>query len=154
MTARGYTRYRVGSRPMRRIAVTFAMFATFAHESLGVAICGLVFFAADTLERHLPLPLPPGVVGALVLVTVLGLRLLPLTRVAPGADRLLRHLGLLFVPAAVLALRQRALLLPALLPLALIVAVSTTVGLVVAGTLTERLSRRDGPAEDDAAAAR
>jgi putative effector of murein hydrolase LrgA (UPF0299 family) len=52
---------------------------------------------------------------------------------------------LLFVPAAVLALRQRTMLLPALLPLLLVVAVSTSVGLVVAGVLTERLSRRDRP---------
>jgi holin-like protein len=133
---------------MHRIA------AQFARESGGIAVCAVTFFGADALGRQVALPLPAGVVGALVLVALLALRILPLSRVAPGANRLLRHLGLLFVPAAVLALRQRALLFPALVPLLLIVALSTTVGLVVAGALTERLSRREGPSDGDAAVAR
>ena len=116
------------------------------REPLGIAVCCAIFLGADALEHRFPLPLPPGVVGALLLATLLVSRLLPLPSVAPGADRLLRHLGLLFVPAAVLALRQRTMLLPALLPLLLVVVVSTSVGLVVAGVLTERLSRRDSAA--------
>jgi holin-like protein len=127
------------------------------REALGIAVCCATFLGADALERRFPLPLPPGVVGALFLAALLASRLLPLSRVAPGADRLLRHLGLLFVPAAVLALRQRALVIPALLPLVVVIVASTAVGLVVGGVLTERLARADGsrPGDsDDSAAAR
>jgi holin-like protein len=126
------------------------------REAVGVLLCSAIFLGAGALERRFPLPLPPGVLGALVLAALLASsRRTLLPAVAPGADRLLRHLGLLFVPAAVLALRQRALLLPALLPLGLVIVVSSIVGLVVAGVLTERLSRRDAsPPGGDAAAAR
>lgn len=129
---------------------------TLLREAFGIALCAAIFLGASALERRFPLPLPPGVLGALCLTVLLASsRRVLLAAVAPGADRLLRHLGLLFVPAAVLALRQRALLLPALLPLALVIVGSSVVGLLVAGVLAERLSRRDAtPPGGDAAAAR
>jgi holin-like protein len=129
---------------------------TLIREAFGIAVCAAIFLGAGAFERRFPLPLPAGVLGALFLTALLASsRRVLLAAVAPGADRLLRHLGLLFVPAAVLALRQRALLVPALLPLALVVVVSSVVGLVVAGVVTEKLSRRDTtPPEGDTAAAR
>jgi holin-like protein len=127
---------------------------SYLREIPGLAICVAAFVLADALARRVAVPLPPGIVAALALAALLGLRVLPLAWVAPGGDRLLRHLGVLFVPAAVLALRQRALLAPAIVPLAIIVAVATTVGLIVAGVITERLAARDGAEADDAAAAR
>lgn len=126
----------------------------FLGDAIGIATCCVIFLAADAVAPHLGLPLPSGIVGALVLAAALVTRALPMARVAPGADRLLRHLGLLFVPAAVLSLRQRALLMPALLPLAVVVVVSTVVGIVVTGALTAWLARREAPGGEDQAAAR
>jgi putative effector of murein hydrolase LrgA (UPF0299 family) len=129
-------------------------------EAPGLALCTGAFLGAEALGRRVPLPLPPGIVGALFVTALLLIRPARAPRldlmavVAPGGDRLLRHLGVLFVPAAVLALRQRAVLVPALLPLAILVGASTTVGLVVAGLLTEWLARGDGAQGSDTAAAR
>jgi len=123
-------------------------------ESFGIALCAALFVGAEALGARVKLPLPPGIVGALVLAALMAARVSPLAWVAPGGDRLLRHLVLFFVPPAVLVLRQRALLLPAIAPILLVVVVSSTVGLIVAGLLTERLARRDGPPSDDVAAAR
>ena len=124
------------------------------REALGIAVCCALFVAASAIAARVPLVVPPGVVGALALVALLASGALRLPWVAAGSDRLLRHLGLLFVPAAVLALRQRSVLEPVLLELGLVVVGSTTVGLVVAGVLTERLARVQGGRPDDVAAAR
>lgn len=123
-------------------------------DAIGIAVCCGIFLAADAAAPHLGLPLPSGIVGALALAAAMALRAVPLARIAPGADRLLRHLGLLFVPAAVLSLRQRALLMPALLPLAVVIVVSSVIGIVVTGTLTAWLARREAASGDDQAAAR
>jgi holin-like protein len=127
---------------------------SFLREALGIAICVAAFMGADALGRRVTLPLPPGIVGAIVLAGLAASGVLPLPLVAPGADRLLRHLGMLFVPAAVLALRQRAVLAPAIGSIVFIVSLSSVVGMVVAGVVTERLARGDGAKGEDAAAAR
>jgi putative effector of murein hydrolase LrgA (UPF0299 family) len=67
---------------------------------------------------------------------------------------LLRHLGLFFVPASVLALRQRTSLLAAWMPLLVIIAVSTSLGLLVTGWVTTKLTPRrrnaiEGLGEDE-----
>ena len=126
----------------------------FLGDTIGIATCSAIFLAANAVAPHLGLPLPSGIVGALALAAALATRALPMARIAPGADRLLRHLGLLFVPAAVLSLRQRALLMPALLPLAVVVVVSSVVGIVVTGALTAWLARRESTRGEDQAAAR
>src|SRR5689334_1906496 len=103
------------------------------RESVGIAVCAAIFVGAGLLARALPVAraLPPGIVGALVLAALLLTRVLPLDGIAPGCDRLLRHLGLFFVAPAVLAIERRDLLVPALAPLVTLVVVSTTVGLIV-----------------------
>jgi holin-like protein len=118
----------------------------------GLASCVALFAALDAIGARVGLPLPAGLMGALVWTAVLLARPAALPSVRVGADLLLRYLGLLFVPAAVLSLRQRTAFLPALAPLALVIIVSTTVGLVTTGWCVERLSRAqpyDDPTGDD-----
>ncbi len=115
------------------------------REAVGVALCCAIFIGASALGRQVALPVPAGIVGALALAGLLVARILPLSVVMPGGDRLLRHLVIFFVPAAVLAVRQRALLWSTLVPMIVIVVVATTVGLVVAALIAQRLARAEGP---------
>jgi holin-like protein len=73
------------------------------------------------------LPVPPGLLALLLLLTALLSRVLPESSVAHGADALLRILGMLFVPAGIGVLRQ----LPTVRAHALALAAVLLVGLFV-----------------------
>jgi len=111
------------------------------REAVGIAVCCVLFLGASALARHVALPVPAGILGTVTLAALLGARVLPRDLVMPGGDRLLRYLVLFFVPAAVLVMRQRALLWSALLPFVAVVVVAAVVGLVVAGRVAHLLER-------------
>jgi holin-like protein len=68
-------------------------------------ILSAIFAVADAGVRRWSLPLPGGVVGAVVLAILLLTGALPIRWFEEGADLLLRWLGLFFVPASVLAIQ-------------------------------------------------
>jgi holin-like protein len=115
---------------------------------LGLAILAAIFLACDALARAVHLPLPGNVVGMAVLFVLLVTGIVPRTVVDSAADLLLKHLSLLFVPAAVAVARHRRLLGDSFVALAVVVVVSTVVVLLVTGLVAERLvgaeTKRDG----------
>lgn len=89
---------------------------------------------------HLPVP---GAVVGLVVLLVVGARFPGLVRRAePAGEPLLKHLQLLFVPPGVGALTQLSTLVHSAGPLALAVGGSFATGLVVAGSLLQKMLRR------------
>ena len=118
--------------------------------AVGIAICIACLLGAQRLVLLLHLPIPSGVLGALELLALLGTKVVPLARVASGADLLLSQLGLFFVPALVLALRQEALLVASMIPLLTIIVVSTAVGLAVTGWVATALDVDANPPLADA----
>ncbi|MGQ9928483.1 MAG: CidA/LrgA family protein [Chloroflexaceae bacterium] len=85
----------------------------------------------EILVRALHLPVPGPVVGMLALVALLLRRGGPPAWLEPTAQGLLRHLGLLFVPAGVGIIVHTDLLTRAWLPLLLTLLLGTTLTLVV-----------------------
>ena len=125
-----------------------ARFADCARLALGLAILAALFVGCDRLARALHLPLPGNIVGMGVLVVLLTTGVLPRSWVDSAADLLLKHLSLLFVPAAVAVARHRRLLGESFVALAVLVVVSTVLVLLVTGMIAERLVRTE-PANDD-----
>lgn len=100
----------------------------------------LAYLGAGTLVAHLTrVPVPPSVLGMLLLTLSLRLGVLPAARVRPAAELLIRHMALLFVPAGV-GLMLYADLLREQWPALLLAGVGSTLAvLVTVGMLQRRL---------------
>lgn len=106
-----------------------------------VLVLSLAYWGCDRLARAWNSPIPGGVLGAIVLAILLLTEIVPLGWFEEGADLLLKNLGLFFVPAAVVAMRQQ-LGLRSLLSLTLVSAVTTVLVLVTTGLVAARGERR------------
>lgn len=111
-----------------------------ARALLQVAVLSAAYFGCDRLARAIHSPIPGGVLGAILLAALLLTDVLPLRWFSDGADLLLKHLGLFFVPAAVVAMRQR-LDLRSIVMLALVSAVTTVLVMGVTGLLAAKGER-------------
>ncbi len=85
----------------------------------------------EILARALHLPVPGPVIGMVLLTVLLLRRRTPPAWLEPTTQGLLRHLGLLFVPAGVGIIVHAELLARAWLPLLLTLLLGTTLTLVV-----------------------
>jgi putative effector of murein hydrolase LrgA (UPF0299 family) len=103
--------------------------------------------AGEALARLLNLPFPGPVVG---MVLLLGALRWPLVRgsVEAVAEFLLTHLSLLFVPVGVGVMTHLGLLSQYGLRMAVVIVLSTWVGLGVTALTLRALMRRDGPGAD------
>lgn len=106
---------------------------------LDVLLC---WAAGEVLARVLNLPLPGPVVGLVLLLGLLRLQGGDAPRSGPVAELLLRHLGLLFVPAGVGVITFLSLLRDEAVPVVLGLLVPLLVGLAGTGLVVERLLRR------------
>jgi holin-like protein len=113
-----------------------------------LALLAAIFLGADRLARALDAPVPGNVLGLLVLLVLLATGVVKLSWVETGADLLLRHLGLFFVPAAVAVLAHRGILRGALGALAVVVIGSTAIVMVVTGWVGGMLLGRDKREEE------
>lgn len=104
----------------------------------GLAILLLCQLVGESLVRLLHLPLPGPVLGLLLLMGALGWQRLR-TPAGQAADALLQHLSLLFVPVGVGVVTHLALLWQQGPRLALVLLLSTWVGLAVTALLLQGL---------------
>ncbi len=108
----------------------------------GLALLLGLQLAGTALVEVTGIPVPGAVVGLAALLA-LGARWRGVVaRAEPAGTPLLKHLQLLFVPPGVGALTQLSTLVQNAGPLALAVGGSFAAGLVVAGTLLQKLLRR------------
>jgi holin-like protein len=99
-------------------------------------------FVGEVAARAASIPLPGPVLGLLPLLAILVLRdAAPSAELAATGGWLLRHFGLLFVPAGVGVITQLDVIGDNWLALAVAIPVSTLLGLIVTGWVMQRLSR-------------
>ena len=99
--------------------------------------------AGESLKQWLGLPVPGPVIGMFMLAAGLVARGGQDAVTEDGAaDLLVRHLGLLFVPAGVGIMSEMALLRAAWLPLAAGLVVSTLMSVAATGVVMHRLGGR------------
>ncbi|MCU1691045.1 MAG: hypothetical protein JWM64_136 [Frankiales bacterium] len=101
----------------------------------------LCWAAGEVLSDVLSLPLPGPVVGLVLLLGLLAVQG-GAPRSGQAADLLLRHLGLLFVPAGVGVVTYLGLLRDEALPVVAGLVVPLVVGLAGTGLAVEHLLRR------------
>ncbi len=100
-------------------------------------------FIGEVTARFLGIPLPGPVVGLIVLLGLLVWRGGPNAEVETTGNWLLRHFGLLFVPAGVGVITQLDVIGANWLALLVAIPVSTLLGLVVTGVVMQRLDRTE-----------
>ena len=101
-------------------------------------------FVGEVTARFLDMPLPGPVLGLLLMLALLIWRGGPNIEQAAVGNWLLRHFGLLFVPAGVGVITQFDALRDNWLPLLIAIPISTLAGLAVTAWVMQRLDRSEG----------
>jgi holin-like protein len=109
-----------------------------------LAILLLCQLAGTVLQQALGLPMPGPVLGFLLLVAVFLVRGGPGDELRETSQGLLKHLGLLFVPAGVGVVGELAVLKQNALALLIAIPASTVLGLLVTGIVMQWFMRRPG----------
>ena len=112
-------------------------------------IITLVSFAGEALARFVPLPVPGGVYGIVILFLLLCLKVVPLSSVEGAADFLIEIMPVMFIPPAVGLLESWGVIKGSLLAYAVIIPVTTVFVMVIGGGVTEIILRRRGKCGED-----
>ena len=110
----------------------------------GLAILLLPQTAGEALVRALALPFPGPVVGMILLLSLLNFARLR-EPIAACARTLLKHLSLLFVPVGVGVVAHLDLLSEHGALLAIVIALSTWIGMAATALVLNLLLKQDGP---------
>lgn len=97
----------------------------------------LVSFVGEALKALLPLPIPASVYGLVLMLLCLCTGLIGLDQVDRAADFLIVIMPVMFIPAAVGLTESWDQLRPVLLPVLVILALTTVLVMVVTGHVTQ-----------------
>jgi holin-like protein len=106
-------------------------------KQLGIIIT--ILLVGQILQQHFNLPIPGTVMGMIILLVLLLLKILKLQWVEKISSILLEHLSFLFVPAGVGILTSLDKFKGKVIPLFIVVMVSTIVVMVVTGVTVQLL---------------
>lgn len=110
-------------------------------------------FLGELLNTLLPLPVPAGVYGMILLLIALVTGIVKLPEVEGAGNFLLDTMTMMFIPAAVGIMSAIDILFPVLLPYLVIIVVSTVLVMIVTGLTATAILRRSESKEDQAAEA-
>ena len=105
--------------------------------------------AGEALHALLPLPVPASIYGIALLFAALKLRLVRVEAIRGASGFLIEVMPALFIPAGVGLMASFGVLRPRLVPIAVIMAVSTVVVMGVSGRVTQGVIRREHRGEED-----
>ena len=108
----------------------------------------LFTFLGEALAYLLPFPIPAAIYGLVLLFTALCIGLLKPEHIDQTARFLLQIMSILFVAPTVGILANWGLIAPNLVPIAVIVVVSTVVVFSVSGLVTQWLLKKGGEDRD------
>lgn len=106
--------------------------------------------AGELFQRVIPLPVPASVYGLTLLFAALYLGVVKLEQVKDAGGFLVSILPILFVSPAVGILENLGLIQGVVIPLLLLIALSTIVTFGIAGRVTQVLNKRGKQDEDSA----
>lgn len=109
-----------------------------------LAVILAVSFAGEALNRLIPLPVPAGIYGIVILFLLLITKILPLSAVEKTGDFLIEIMPLMFIPAAVGLLSSWDSIKDSVLAYVAIAAVSTVIVMGVSGIVTQLIMRHGG----------
>lgn len=105
-------------------------------------------FVGEILNAFLPLPVPAGVYGLILMLIFLMCGIIRLDEVEPAGNFLLETMSIMFLPAAVGIMTVSKLLLPVLFPYMVIIFLSTFLVMAVTGISAELILRKTESKED------
>lgn len=103
----------------------------------------MISLIGEVLHSLIPLPVPASIYGLAILFTALSGGFLSLDKVKETGYFLIEIMPLMFIPAAVGLLGAYHVLMPVLLPYAVITLVSTLLVMLVAGRVTQSMTGGD-----------
>ena len=109
------------------------------HLAAGLLVLLAGQWLGGVIAGALHLAVPGSVIGLVLVAAAIELRLLPLALVQETADLLVRHLGLLYVPAGAALVLHWGIVRREWLPIVAAGIVSTLAVLVVTGLVLHRL---------------
>ena len=106
-------------------------------------------FVGEVLNKVLPLPVPAGVYGLILMLIFLMRGIVRLDEVEAAGNFLLETMSIMFLPAAVGIMTVTKLLFPVLLPYTVIIFISSFLVLSVTGLSAELILRKTETKEDE-----
>lgn len=100
-----------------------------------------ISFAGEILHQLLPLPVPAGIYGILLLFALLKTGILPLASVRETACFLVEIMPVMFIPAAVGIMDSWGIIAPSWLEYLTMTVVSTVIVMAVSGLVTQAVLR-------------
>ena len=101
-------------------------------------------FLGEALQALIPLPIPAAIYGLVLLLAALCTGLLKPVHIADTAHFLIGIMPLLFVAPAVNILKNWGVIAPNLVPICVVMVVSTFVVFIVSGIVTQLLVKKEG----------
>lgn len=106
-----------------------------------IIIILLASFIGEFLNFYIPLPIPSGIYGMLILLILLCTNLLDLNQVEDVGTFLIDIMPILFIPSAVGIISQAEILKNIWIEIAIITVVTTIIVMVITGHITQLLIR-------------
>lgn len=103
----------------------------------------LITFLGEILHYVLPFPVPASIYGMVLLFVALELRIVKLSDVRETGRFLIEIMPIMFIPAGVGVLDAWGILKPHLIPIVVIMAVSTILVMGASGKVTEAVIHKD-----------
>lgn len=108
----------------------------------------LITFIGEVLNELLPIPVPAGIYGIVLLFAALKLRIIPVEQVKEASSFLIQIMPLMFIPAAVGLVETWDILAPSWIQFTIVTVVTTVIVMAVSGLVTQGVirlrSRKDG----------
>jgi len=109
---------------------------------LQLSIIGLITFISEILSWLIPLPIPAGIYGLILLFVLLMLKVIKLEWVENAADFLLAVMPIMFVPAAASLMTKWDLIKNDVAGLLIASVASTAIVMIVSGLITQCVIRK------------
>ena len=103
------------------------------------AIILAISLTGEAMSFFIPLPVPAGIYGILLLLLLLITGVLKVNQIREVSSFLIEIMPIMFIPAAVGLMQSYHLLAPSLGAYVVIIAVSTVAVMVVSGRVTQRV---------------
>lgn len=104
----------------------------------------LITFIGEIMHELIPIPVPAGIYGIVLLFTALKTGIVPLAEVKDASKFLIQIMPLMFIPAAVGLIDTWEVLAPSWLQFVIVTAVTTVVVMAVSGLATQAVIRIRG----------
>ncbi len=102
----------------------------------------IVCFVGEVLNSVIPLPIPASIYGLVIMLLCLSFKIIKLEKIEKTADFLLQIMPLMFIPAAVSLITVWSEVKAILIPIVVIVIVSTIIVMVATGKTAEFIIKR------------